>query len=254
MKLSQNDIDFLEKIAREVAESDMFEVNVLSFSEDGSDPSMELTYPCYVIDSAELPALRKIAYKILPKYEFNDVIDYMYENDFDTNFREYTHFNINAFKAKCEEHFGHWTVSELNDFIDSIDIYIGFDLTDYANKIVDAIESIVEDAHPNLSVEDLTNSDIIDALNNRYEIIVEPDLESLIESYVDLTIEDRLYTSFVHASFSGAEEERYLDSDELRSLLAERDLYDKYVEFLSGASIDELTHKAKNGYYMIYEI
>lgn len=254
MKLSQNDIDFLKKIASEVAKSDMLEVAELSFSEDGSDSSIGLTYQCYVIDSAELSALRKYAYKVLPRYEFNDVIDYMYEHDFDAYFRDYIHFNINAFKAKCEEHFGHWTVSELSDFIDSIDIYIDFDLTDYANKIVESIHSIVADAHPNLSVEDLTNSDIIEALNNHYEILVEPDIKSLIDSYVDSTIEDRLYTAFVHASFSGVEEERYLDSDELRSLLAERDLYNEYIEFLSGAGIDELAHKAKNGYYMIYDI
>lgn len=254
MKLSQEDITFLKKITNEIAETDLFRVGEAHFSEDGSDSSIELTYVCYVVDSAELPALRTYAYEVLPRYTRDDVIDYMFEHDFDADFRDYTHFNIDAFKAKCEEHFGHWTVSELNEFIDSIEIDISFNIDDYADKIVEAIESIVEDAHPALSVEDLKNPDILEAIKNRYEIIIEPDLESLIESYVDSTIEDRLYTSFVHASFSGAEEERYLDSDELRSLLAERDLYNEYIEYLSGYSINELVHKFKNGYCMIYDI
>lgn len=248
---SKQEIAFLERITREIAENDSFEVESISFNEDRLTSSIDLLYKCDVSDVTDLAELKKYAYEVLPIHDLFDVIDYMFNHDFESRFRNKVSFNLSAFKAKCEAQFKDWTVADMQEFIDSIEITIIFDIDPCAEKVVEFIHEFVSDLNPNLTVEDLEIPEIVEAIRNHRQILYASNVDDLIGSYVEYTFNDSLSREFVRSVVDSDTAESYFSVEEFISILDERDLLDDYLSYASESTIDSIVHKSSNGYFIV---
>lgn len=248
---SKQEIAFLERIAREVAESDSFEVESISFTEDRLKSNIDLVYKCDASDASDLAELKKYAYEVLPIHDLFDVIDYMFNHDFEAKFRNSISFNLAAFRARCEEQFKDWTVAEMQEFIDSIEITITFDIDPCAEKVVEFIHEIVSGLNSNLTIEDLEIPEVVEAIRNHRQILFASNVDSLVRSYIECTFNDSLSRDFVRSTIGSDVAESYFSVEEFVSILDEYDMIDDYLLYVSESTVDSLVHKSSNGYFIV---